>query len=95
MNDINKCGLCGRNTISPDNKCLVCSFSEFAEMYQANKAKLSAINILLNTHPSQKQIHDACMAYRHDYGLMEPIESEDLRWQATLWLKSWRKALNK
>ncbi|HUW43793.1 MAG TPA: hypothetical protein VMV95_02440 [Bacillota bacterium] len=49
----------------------------------------------MNKEPNIEQIHDACLSYRHDYGLMSKKEQEKLRFEALEWLKSWRKALSK
>ena len=38
-------------------------------------------------------LYDVCMNYRHDYGLLGPIERENLRSQARQWLEAWKKAV--
>ena len=44
-------------------------------------------------YPTPQQIDDACMFFRHDFGLMKPIEQEKLRSSAINWLMAWRKTL--
>lgn len=36
---------------------------------------------------------DACMNYRHDYGLLSGDEQTALRWTARFWLEAWSKAI--
>ena len=48
-------------------------------------------NSLLARKPSREEIDSACMYFRHDYGLMGPIERDNLRFMASEWLYSWRK----
>ena len=33
-----------------------------------------------------------CMYFRHDFGLLGPIEREKLRTAAKIWMESWRRA---
>ncbi len=39
--------------------------------------------------PTRGQITDACLSYRHDYGLMDRVEREILRADAVRWLEIW------
>jgi len=48
---------------------------------------------LLSREPTEKEVEDACMAYRHDYGLLEPHQQETWRLMAIDWLDSWKKAV--
>lgn len=41
-----------------------------------------------------KQLADACMSYRHDYGLMTAEEREDMRREAADWWRCFEKTLN-
>jgi hypothetical protein len=43
--------------------------------------------------PTEAQINDACMWYRHDFGLLQGQEREMVRFQAKEWLRAWGKAL--
>src|SRR5690606_22494577 len=44
--------------------------------------------------PTQAQIDDACMWYRHDFGLLDDEEREHMRSQARAWFGAWGKALS-
>jgi len=44
--------------------------------------------------PTEAQIDDACMWYRHDFGLFNEEEKKIARFHATEWLLAWRKAFN-
>lgn len=46
---------------------------------------------LLERRPTSVETDSACMYIRHDYGLMGPIERQELRSKATEWLRAWRK----
>ena len=39
--------------------------------------------------PTRGQITDACLSYRHDYGLMDRAEREKLRAAAARWREIW------
>ncbi len=41
--------------------------------------------------PSPAQLHSACLAYRHDYGVMDEHAREPLRTTALEWFKVWQK----
>ena len=43
--------------------------------------------------PSPKQLDDACMYFRHDFGLLSEDDKNRVRWTAYFWLQAWRKAL--
>jgi len=45
--------------------------------------------------PTQAQIDDACLSYRHDYGLMTPANRALMRFEATEWLLAWGKTITK
>jgi hypothetical protein len=62
------------------------------ELTKAERGRQSECSELLYGKPSQKQLHDACLYYRHDYGLMGPVAQEKLRSLALSWLDAWRKA---
>ncbi len=44
--------------------------------------------------PSEAQLADASMWYRHDFGLMSEEDQKRLIFQAKEWLRAWRKAYN-
>lgn len=48
---------------------------------------------LQHREPTETEIFDACMAYRHDFGLLEPHQQVAWRLIATDWLDSWKKAV--
>ncbi|MFK5951019.1 MAG: hypothetical protein QM500_19880 [Methylococcales bacterium] len=50
------------------------------------------VNILPENFTHQ-QLHDACLNYSHNYGLMDKTEQDDIRFKAKEWLKAWHKAL--
>jgi hypothetical protein len=46
---------------------------------------------LLERPPTEAEIDDACLSYRHDFGLLKEIEQEGLRFDARDWLLAWAK----
>lgn len=64
---------------------------DFFNKEEALKTKLEILTEnVFKPHP--EDLHNACMYFRHDYGLMKPEEQENLRWQAKEWLYAWSKA---
>jgi len=53
------------------------------------KKKTKKIVLRINT--SLNEIDDACLNYRHDFGLLDLSAQADLRCQAIEWLKAWAK----
>ncbi len=49
----------------------------------------------INKKPSLKEINDACLFFRHDYGLLNSEEQKNLRFEAQEWLSAWKKSLLK
>jgi len=47
----------------------------------------------LPNKPTDSQLYDACLNYRHDYGLLTPPERVVVRDEALEWYEAWRKAL--
>lgn len=41
--------------------------------------------------PSRNEVDEACMNYRHDFGLMSIAEANALRLEALYWLQAWKK----
>ena len=39
------------------------------------------------------ELADACLSYRHDYGLMSVEDREAMRWQAAEWFRCLRRAI--
>lgn len=42
---------------------------------------------------SKSMMHDACLTFRHDYGLMSQEEQEKLQWQCIEWFGAIRAAI--
>jgi len=64
------------------------------ELTKAERGRQSECSELLYGEPSPIQLRNACLYYRHDYGLMGPIAQEKLRSSALGWLRAWRKAFD-
>ena len=43
--------------------------------------------------PTDAQLHDACLSYRHDYGLMDLVSREKLQWECREWWRCVSRAL--
>ena len=43
--------------------------------------------------PTTADVYDACMSYRHDFGLMSDEERVKLAFEAKEWLRAWRHAV--
>ena len=41
--------------------------------------------------PTRRQIDEACMSYRHDFGLLSIADADVVRFQAREWLRAWQK----
>lgn len=48
---------------------------------------------LLGSDPTPEQIFNACLNFRHDYGLLNDADAGVVKWNALEWLKAWKKAL--
>ena len=56
----------------------------------AEKSRLHDFNYT----PTDGEIDDACLSFRHDYGLIEDEETRNsIRFEAKEWLHAWRKTL--
>lgn len=53
----------------------------------------SACDGLLSAEPTRAQVFDACLSYRHDFGIMDKEKAMSLQYEAMEWLRCWRKAL--
>lgn len=47
----------------------------------------------IEQEPSDRQVDEVCMAYRHDFGLMSIKEANALRADARRWYGAWMKLL--
>ena len=43
--------------------------------------------------PNTRQIDDAAMSYRHDFGLLDEREKAKIRFAAREWLRAWQKTV--
>lgn len=43
--------------------------------------------------PSERQLNDACLSFRHDFGLLPVEERETVKFQAREWLIAWQKSI--
>lgn len=71
--------------------------AEHRAMWSTGLANQAADEIerLTVTEPTGTQIADACLNYRHDFGLMSVEERQRLANEAKWWLDAWRKALSR
>jgi hypothetical protein len=44
-------------------------------------------------NPTSEQVGSACMWYRHDFGLLGPVEAAQVRTEARMWLRAWQKEI--
>jgi len=44
---------------------------------------------LLSFDPSCSDVWNACMSYRHDFGLLPDAEQKTLEFEAREWLRAW------
>jgi hypothetical protein len=49
----------------------------------------------INLEPTISEINDACLSYRHDFGLLSEDEKKKLRFIAKEWLIAWGKVFDK
>ena len=61
-----------------------------ANEQNASGAQVPCIS-LLERPPTEAEINDACLSYRHDFGLLPELEKEGLRFDAREWLLAWAK----
>lgn len=43
--------------------------------------------------PTEAELHDVCLSYSHDYGLLPAEKQAEMRFAASEWLHAWRKTL--
>lgn len=43
--------------------------------------------------PTGQQVRNACISFRHDYGLMDDMQRAELELEAVMWFRAWRKEL--
>jgi hypothetical protein len=43
--------------------------------------------------PTLKEINDACLNFRHDFGIVPEEERETIRLEAKEWLRAWLKVV--
>ncbi len=44
-------------------------------------------------NPTDAQLNDACLWFRHDFGLLSEHEKKKVRFEAKEWFSAWQKAL--
>lgn len=42
--------------------------------------------------PSLDQLNNACLSYRHDFGLLSPEDKNAIQHEALAWLQAWQKS---
>ena len=57
------------------------------------EAAQSRAPFFFDRYINEAQINDACMWYRHDFGLLQGQEREMVRFEAKEWLRAWGKAI--
>ena len=40
--------------------------------------------------PTHREVDEACMSYRHDFGLLSIADANIVRFEAQEWLKAWQ-----
>ena len=55
------------------------------------RADLAADPAQVRVRPTDAQINSACLSYRHDFGLRDKRDQDNLRFQANEWLIAWQK----
>ena len=55
------------------------------------RADLAAVPAQVRVRPTDAQINSACLSYRHDFGLRDKRDQDNLRFQANEWLIAWQK----
>lgn len=63
--------------------------AELSRLRAANAELVEA----LEGPPHSALVSDACMSFRHDFGLLSAEEQTALRGTARLWLEAWGKAI--
>ena len=53
--------------------------------------EITRLRAALRDDPTPEQVADACLSFRHDYGLMPKVDRARLAWEATEWLRAWQK----
>jgi hypothetical protein len=43
--------------------------------------------------PTNEEVRNACMNYRHDFGLLSEVESDKMMFEAKEWLRAWMKVV--
>lgn len=76
-----------------ENAYLYCSGASFEVVKMDAASILSDIDRLAWREPTGTEIADACLSYRHDFGLMDGPERVALMHQAREWLHAWRKTM--
>jgi len=47
--------------------------------------------VAVTVKPTDAQINSACLSYRHDFGLMDKRDQDNLRFNANEWFLAWQK----
>lgn len=68
------------------------TFSGEVSQEISRRADLAAAPAQVRVMPTDAQINSACLSYRHDFGLMNKRDQDNLRFEANEWLIAWRKA---
>ena len=63
--------------------------------YELADAIIAALPGMVPDNPTERQISDACMWYRHDFGLLDGPERNAVMHSARYWLDAWRKVVTK
>jgi len=65
-------------------------YEELSKQFKASYSPAGAPAGQIPLVASNAQLYDACLSYRHDFGLMDEKERRQLLQQASSWLKVWR-----
>ena len=67
--------------------------NELAKEYQDLKAEVERLRRALESDVHAAVVDDACMSFRHDFGLLSHDDQQILRRAALVWLEVWGKAI--
>lgn len=70
----------------------VCLLLEAADIITSLREEVERLRAGLDREPTEAEVADACLTYRHDFGLLSVVERTMLASQAKWWLDAWQKA---
>jgi hypothetical protein len=64
-------------------------------LWAKGKEDNERLRAALRDDPTPEQVYNACLSYRHDFGLLSVEDRKIVAFEAKEWLRAWQKTLER